>query len=92
MDLKFYEEVSNLGEGSFGFVKLVKHKSTRKLFAIKILSKKDIQKKGQVSHTLDEIKILRQLDNPYFVKFREELQDRRFIYLVMEYVPGGDIF
>lgn len=57
---------------------------------MKVLSKKEMQKNGKSAQ--DEIRILRQLDNKLFVRYKEELQDREFIYLVMEFVPGGDIF
>lgn len=73
-------------------MKLVSHKYTGKLFAMKILSKREVIAKGHIGHTREEIRILELLDNPFFVQFKEMVQDRKFIYLIMEFVEGGNVF
>jgi len=63
-----YEFLQTLGAGSFGRVKLSKHKSTGKFWAIKILKKVEIIKLKQVDHILNEVKILTMIKHPFLVK------------------------
>lgn len=43
-------------------------------------------------HIREEIRILKQLSNKFMIDFKEELQDRKMIYLVMEYISGGEMY
>ena len=63
-----YEFMQTLGAGSFGRVKLSKHKSTGKFCAIKILKKAEIIKLKQVDHIMNEVKILTMIKHPFLVK------------------------
>ena len=63
-----YEFMQTLGAGSFGRVKLSKHKSTGKFWAIKILKKAEIIKLKQVDHIMNEVKILTMIKHPFLVK------------------------
>lgn len=46
----------------------------------------------QVDHIKSEIVILNMIDFPLMVKMNGITQDKRYLYLVMEYVPGGELF
>lgn len=59
---------SLLGEGSYGKVVLVKKKSNGQQYAMKILKKKEIEKRNQVGHTMAERRILEAIDHPFIVK------------------------
>ena len=63
-----FETYSLLGEGSYGRVILVKKKDSQKQYAMKILKKKEIERRNQVSHTMTERRILEALDSPFIVK------------------------
>jgi protein kinase A len=54
-------------EGSFGRVRISKHKTSGKFTAIKILKKAEIIKLKQVDHILNEIKILTMIEHPFIV-------------------------
>ena len=56
-----------LGTGSFGRVKLAKHKATGEYCALKILKKNDIIKLKQVDHVISENSILIDIDHPFLV-------------------------
>ena len=56
-----------LGAGSFGRVKLAKHKTTGHFWAIKILKKAELIKLKQVDHIMNEIKILSMIKHPFLV-------------------------
>jgi hypothetical protein len=53
-----FEFLQTLGTGSFGRVRLVRHKASQRYYACKILKKKDILKMKQVDHILNEKRIL----------------------------------
>jgi serine/threonine protein kinase len=86
-------EIRNtLGTGSFGRVHLVKYKPTGKHYAMKVLKKAEIIKLRQVEHTMNEKQILEQLDFPFLVKILGTFQDSNNLFLVLEYVQGGELF
>lgn len=78
--------------GSFGRVRISKHKSSGKFLAIKILKKSEIIKLKQVDHIMNEIKILTMVDHPFLIKTDGYTQDERYLYLVLELVNGGELF
>lgn len=75
----------------FSKVYLAKKNSTGDLFAIKILKKSDMIRKNMVSHVLTERKVLSFSGNPFVVKLFYAFQSNDFLYLVMEYMIGGDL-
>jgi len=84
--------MQTLGTGSFGRVHLVKHKETGKFYAMKVLVKRQIIESKQVEHTINEKKILETLDHPYMVNLIGSFKDNRNLYIVLEYVCGGELF
>lgn len=88
-----FRRVKTLGKGSYGTVLLVAHKQSRKdFFAMKILKKADIVKMKQVDHTLNEKKVLQAVRFPYLATMIFSFKDFANLYIVLEYVPGGDMF
>ncbi|TDH68928.1 hypothetical protein CCR75_007700 [Bremia lactucae] len=81
-----------LGTGSFGRVRFATHKATNTYWAIKILKKADIVRLQQVEHMLSEKRILVSLDHPFIVNLAGTYQDPRYLYMVLEYVVGGEFF
>ena len=90
--LSDYEMDRTLGSGSFGKVKLAKNKKDGNYVAIKILKKSELIKLKQVDHILNEIKILTMIDHPFLVHTDGFNQDKKFLYLVLELVNGGELF
>ena len=60
--------------------------------AIKCLKKYDLIKNKQVDHVQNETSIINLLDHPLLTKFEGFAQDDRFIYILMEFVQGGEFF
>lgn len=91
--LKDYDILKTLGTGSFGRVHLVRMRAEHdKYLAMKVLKKTEIVKLKQVEHTINEKNILDELDHPFLVNMISHFQDSINLYMVMEYVPGGELF
>jgi len=84
--------VKNLGEGSFGLVKLVEHRQSRQFFAMKMLIKAKVIKLKQVEHTLNEKKILSIISYPFLVNLKYHFKDKINLYMLMEFINGGEMF
>ena len=80
-----------LGTGGFSTVRRCVNKFTGTQYAVKIVSRKDLDPESEGSF-LQEARILQSLDCPYIVKCYEFFEEELFYYLVMEYVEGGELF
>ena len=87
-----YEILHDLGEGTFGSVKLGKHNQKDNYVAIKVLEKSRIREQADIDRVVREIKILKEIDHPNFVKLYEIIENTERIYLIMEYASGGELF
>ncbi|CAG9328953.1 unnamed protein product [Blepharisma stoltei] len=87
-----FQMVKMLGKGSFGKVILVLKKGTEKYYAMKVLKKSVIKEKDQISHTLNERMILEDVRCPFIVPLRFSFQTDEKLYMVMEYMSGGELF
>ncbi|EGG14096.1 putative protein serine/threonine kinase [Cavenderia fasciculata] len=84
--------LEKIGEGGFGQVYLAKKNDTNEIVALKRMSKDLIWSKNKVTHIKNERDILAQGRNHrYIVSLVYSFQDDTYLYLAMEYVPGGDL-
>ena len=90
--LEDFDIKQTVGTGSFGRVKLIFNQKENKYFALKILKKLEIIKLKQVDHILSEISILNIIEHPFLVKMVGMTQNERCLYIVLEYVQGGELF
>ena len=82
-----------LGTGSFGRVQLVRHIPTGRYFALKKLRKTEVIRLKQIEHTNSERKLLVSARNhPFLVQMYGTTQDAGYLYVLMEYVSGGELF
>ncbi|XP_004343089.2 Stk38l protein [Capsaspora owczarzaki ATCC 30864] len=80
-----------IGRGAFGEVRLAQKIDTGHIYAMKVLRKEDMLKKEQVAHVRAERDILAEADNPWVVQLFYSFQDASSLYLVMEFLSGGDM-
>lgn len=90
--LSSYIIKKDLGEGTFGKVKLAEHKYSKELVAIKILEKDKIVDEGDRERVSREIQILKIIRHPNIIQLYEILEDDEKLYLIMEFAPGGELF
>lgn len=89
--IKDFEIIKPISRGAFGSVYLAKKVTTGDLYAIKALKKSDMIAKNQVTNVKAERTILmNQASSPYVAKLYFSFQSRDYLYLVMEYLNGGD--
>ncbi|EPR59439.1 AGC kinase [Toxoplasma gondii TgCatPRC2] len=91
-DFLFHETV---GTGSFGRVCIVDLRGAAGWYppmALKILSKHKIVKMKQVEHVKDEKRILSSIEHPFIVNLLAAFQDEKRLFILMEYVNGGELF
>ncbi|MFH4976022.1 hypothetical protein AB6A40_002731 [Gnathostoma spinigerum] len=80
-----------IGRGAFGEVRLVQKIDTGHVYAMKILRKTEMLEKEQTAHVRAERDILSEADCDWVVKMYFSFQDATSLYLVMEFLPGGDM-
>lgn len=81
-----------LGTGSFGRVHLVQSKHNQRFYAVKVLKKAQVVKMKQVEHTNDERKMLQKVKHAFLVTLWGTFQDSKNLYMVMDFVEGGELF
>uniref|UniRef100_A0A8C8MIG7 Rho-associated protein kinase 1 n=1 Tax=Oncorhynchus tshawytscha TaxID=74940 RepID=A0A8C8MIG7_ONCTS len=91
MKAEDYEVVKVIGRGAFGEVQLVRHKATRKVYAMKLLSKFEMIKRSDSAFFWEERDIMAFANSAWVVQLFYAFQDDRCLYMVMEYMPGGDL-
>jgi serine/threonine protein kinase len=87
-----FDFLTVIGQGSFGKVLQVRHKGTGDIYAMKILNKVNIVDRGEVEHTRAEKNILMKVTHPFLIKLFYSFQDDQNLYLVMDFINGGELF
>ncbi|KAI1771385.1 Pkinase-domain-containing protein [Hypoxylon cercidicola] len=87
-----FDLLRTLGTGSFGRVHLVQSKHNQRFYAIKVLKKAQVVKMKQVEHTNDERRMLGEVKHPFLITLWGTFQDPRNLYMVMDFVEGGELF
>jgi len=86
-----FDPIKVIGRGAFGEVRLVQKIDTGHVYAMKILRKTDMVAKEQLAHVRAERDILVEADHTWVVKMYYSFQDPINLYLIMEFLPGGDM-
>lgn len=86
-----FEVVKIIGRGAFGEVILVKHRTMGGYYAMKKLRKMDVFQNDQVGLAWSERQVLVDADHPFVCRLCYAFQSTLYLYLVMEFLPGGDL-
>ncbi|KAL0315565.1 UNVERIFIED_CONTAM: CBL-interacting serine/threonine-protein kinase [Sesamum radiatum] len=87
-----YEVGRTIGEGTFAKVKFARNTETGESVAIKVLAKSTILKHKMVDQIKREISIMKIVRHPCIVRLHEVLAGQAKIYIVLEFVTGGELF
>ncbi|KRX96659.1 Rho-associated protein kinase 1 [Trichinella pseudospiralis] len=91
MRASHFSLIKVIGRGAFGEVQLVRHKRTNKVYAMKVLNKFEMIKRADSAFFWEERDIMAYADPMWIVKLHYAFQDLKYLYMVMEYMPGGDL-
>ncbi|ORZ31193.1 kinase-like domain-containing protein [Catenaria anguillulae PL171] len=83
-----------IGKGAFGEVRLTQKRDNGRIYAMKTLRKSEMVKKDQLAHVKAERDLLAMSvdqNSPWVVQLYFSFQDPIFLYLIMEFLPGGDL-
>ncbi|KAF9240650.1 kinase-like domain-containing protein [Melanogaster broomeanus] len=86
-----FRTVKVIGKGAFGEVRLVQKVDTGKVYAMKTLQKAEMLKRDQLAHVRAERDLLAESTSPWVVQLFYSFQDPLYLYLIMEFLPGGDL-
>ncbi|KAJ3194934.1 hypothetical protein HK101_001544 [Irineochytrium annulatum] len=87
-----FQLLKTLGTGTFGRVYLSRFKNSDQYYAMKVLKKSEVVRLKQVEHINSEKQILSQIQFPFIVNLLCTFQDDRNVFMLLEYVVGGELF
>ncbi|WVO14175.1 hypothetical protein L204_101806 [Cryptococcus depauperatus] len=87
-----FQKIKLLGKGDVGKVYLVREKKSDKLFAMKVLSKKEMIKRNKIKRALAEQEILATANHPFIVTLFHSFQSQDYLFFVLDYCMGGEFF
>ena len=88
--IRDYESLTVIGRGAFGEVHVCRVIKTGDIVAIKKIKKELLAKKNQIIHVRNEQLFMSKVKSPWIVDLKASFQEDDFLYLVMEFLPGGD--
>lgn len=91
MGLTDFRTVKVIGKGAFGEVRVVQKVDTGRIYAMKTLKKEEMLKKDQLAHVRAERDVLAESNSPWVVQLYYSFQDPTYLYLIMEFLAGGDL-
>eukprot|EP01125_Pyxidicula_operculata_P019295 TRINITY_DN698_c0_g1_i2.p1 TRINITY_DN698_c0_g1~~TRINITY_DN698_c0_g1_i2.p1 ORF type:complete len:1300 (+),score=335.10 TRINITY_DN698_c0_g1_i2:220-4119(+) len=91
ISIKDFQILKPISRGAFGRVYLAKKIKTGDLYAIKVMRKSDIIRKNQQGTVITERNAMARAHHPFIVQLYFAFQSEKYLYLVMEYLIGGDL-
>ncbi|PLW25530.1 hypothetical protein PCANC_25629 [Puccinia coronata f. sp. avenae] len=91
VDLWHFYLLRSVGKGAFGKVRVVQHKQTKALYALKYINKQRIVAQRAVSNIIQERRLLEEIDSPFICNLRYAFQDDENLFMVLDLMLGGDL-
>jgi serine/threonine protein kinase len=92
INIRNFRVIAVLGKGSFGKVLLMEKKDSKKLYAIKTILKRKLYSSKNMKNAMEERKVLARIASPFVVKLHYAFQDSEKLYLVLDFMQGGDLY
>ena len=89
--LEDFEILQTLGKGGYGFVSKVKSRIDHKLYAMKMIDFNLIKDQTEINLSLNEIKIIQNLNSPHIIKYYNNFTINNRLYIIMEFMNNGDL-
>ncbi|CDO74485.1 hypothetical protein BN946_scf184979.g40 [Trametes cinnabarina] len=91
VDLYHFDLHRAVGKGAFGKVRVVEHKKTKQLYALKYIDKAKCIKQKAIANIIQERRLLEEIDHPFIVNLRYAFQDDENCFFVLDLMLGGDL-
>lgn len=91
VDLWHFFLLRSVGKGAFGKVRVVQHKKTKELYALKYINKARISKQHAVNNIIQERRLLEEIESPFVCNLRFAFQDDENLFMVLDLMLGGDL-
>ncbi|KAN0059792.1 hypothetical protein ACQY0O_008366 [Thecaphora frezii] len=91
VDLYHFFLLRAVGKGAFGKVRVVQHKQTKALYALKYINKQKCIKMKAVSNIIQERRLLEEIESPFVCNLRYAFQDDENMFMVLDLMLGGDL-
>ena len=92
MTLDDLNEISVLGQGTYGRVTLVRDKTGGPTMALKQIQKAHIVRGGKVQNLILEKRVMQMMNHQFLLKLHRSFQDQSSIFLLTEFVQGGEMW
>ena len=92
IDFSDLQIIRIVGVGNSGSVYAVTHRPTGVQYALKAMDKRKIRYKKQSQHVHNELHIMSSVDHPFCTAFVQAYQDHDKLYILQEWMPGGELF
>ena len=92
IELKYLDNIKELGSGSFGSVNLVRNKKNKQLYAIKALNLEQIKLENLQESVELEKNVLLKIDHPFIMKMIKYLKNESYIFFITEYIKGKELW
>ncbi|KAJ8266066.1 hypothetical protein GJAV_G00125510 [Gymnothorax javanicus] len=86
-----FEILKVIGRGTFSEVALARMRQSQQVFALKIMNKWDMLKRGETACYQEEREVLVKGDRRWITELHYAFQDDNYLYLAMDYYVGGDL-
>ena len=80
-----------LGNGTYGQVYLAKYAKDGKLYALKVLNKKRLNKKKSLKYAVGEVNVMKKIKSPFIINMYHAFQTPNNLYISLDYCPNGDL-
>ena len=90
--INFYNYGRLIGQGAFGKVNIGLNVLSGRIVAIKSFIKDELKNSENMDKILYETNLMRKLNHPNITKILETFEDDKYIFIIMEYINGGNLF
>ena len=90
--LQDFDILNMLGEGAFGKVLLVRHRTEKKQYAMKVMLKEAVAKANNEEQVTKELESMIKIQHPNIVQIHYAFQNRQRLYLVVDFMSGGELY
>lgn len=89
--MSMFRPIKEIGKGTYGRVQLCQKIDTNEIFAVKCINKKQLYASNRLQTAIAENHILKSISFPFIINLYYAFQNKSNFFLVLEYVPGGDL-